>query len=94
MIVRTLPHVDSAKRWMALAIHQIQEATDRGLAHQCQDQMKELKEICDEYIELYAQTTAYFVEIEEMYGSMGDDPYARGFDYTITAKEERSDSEV
>jgi hypothetical protein len=56
--------------------------------------MKELKEICDEYIELYAQTTAYFVEIEEMYGSMGDDPYARGFDYTITAKEERSDSEV
>jgi hypothetical protein len=63
---------------MALAIHQIQEATDRGLGHQCKNQMKELKEVCDEYMELYAEMTAYFFEIEEMYGtSLDDDPYAR-----------------
>lgn len=77
MIVRKLPHVYSAKRWMQLAMHQIQEATDRGLGHQCKDQMKELKEVCDEYMELYAEMTAYFFEIEEMYGSLEDDPYAR-----------------
>ncbi len=62
-----------AVRYLTLAMDDIASKARTGRAHETKDDLRALRDVCDDFEFLYRDLTALFFTIEEMHGEVDDD---------------------
>lgn len=70
------PHTSKteyAVRYLTLAMDDIASKARTGRAHEIKDELRALRDVCDDFDYLFRDLTALFFTIEEMHGEIDDD---------------------